>query len=469
MSFLTNKGKAFLALLPVTALTFLDQTILPVALPTIQRSLKAQETALQWSINAYLLTIAVFVLLAGKIGDKIGSKKNLLGGMFFFVLSSIFCSLSPNIEILVIARALQGISAAFMFPSQTAMIAHIFPPEQRGRATGFLISVGSLFLVLGPLIGGYLIEVASWPWIFWINVPIGGIGLWMIYAFLPGSEKGKGQIDFIGFFLFGLGISALTVVFMEAPNWGWGSKWTLSSLIVAILGLASGLLREKKAKHPFLDLSLFRIRTYATININVFIIQFFLMISVFRTIYFQTILEYSPFETGGIILFSSSPTLFMASIAGHLSDRFNPRLPIALGYLCLIFSSFWFAFFSTSSFLVLTPALFAFGTGLTFIFTPSYSSAVNSVPKPKRNTALGMIMTLRMTGGTIGLALIHLFTYSVQKHYTPIQGARSAEILSFSYVHFALACLLIITFAITFLLENKKSRGAPPSFGEGWN
>ncbi len=453
--------KKFSALVPVAALSFMDQMILPVALPSIQKEMQASSTSLQWCVNAYLLAITIFVLASGKLSDRIGHKNALIWGISGFVVSSTLCGLSLNIEMLILARALQGVSAALMFPAQTAMIARIFPPERRGRATGMIVSIGSLFLILSPLVGGYLTEVLSWRWIFWINWPIGAIGLWLIYKFLPSSEPGRGKIDLWGFVFFAIGTSSLTVVFMQAADWGWRSSQTLFFTALAFGSFFLLLKREKTTLHPFLDLALFKRPTYAAINISISTIQFIIMITVFRTVYFQEVLGFSPFLTGFITFLSSCPMLFMAPLAGFLSDRFNHKLPVACGYLLLIFSCFWFAFFSTPSLTSLILALLAFSTGVPFIFTPSYSSAIASVPQQKAGVAMGMIITLRMFSGTMGLALIHFFVSIVQNIHSPLEGRRNAEIVSFSDVHFALAFFLIIALAFSFVFHFKKTAHHP--------
>ncbi len=470
MTFLQNRWKSFSALIPAAAMAFLDQTILPVALPTIQTEFQASDTALQWSIDAYLLTIAVFVLAGGKLGDRIGHRRNLMTGISGFIICSAICGLSTNITMLIIARAFQGISAALIFPSQTALVAQIFPLKNRGKATGMIVSISSLFMILGPLVGGYFTQVASWHWIFWINLPIGLIGLWLIRSFLPASEPGKGKIDLPGFFFFAIGSSALTISFMEAGNWGWiSSKTMIAFLITAIAGFLL-LRREHHTPHPFLDLTLFKRPVYAAININVTIIQFIMMISVSRIIYIQEILGYSPLQTGMIAFVSGSPIFFFAPIAGFLSDRYSPKLPIAIGYLSLIYSFMWLGFFSTPSLFSLLLSLTAFGAGLPLIFTPSYSSALASVPPQKSGVAMGIILTLRMLGGTVGLALIQLFIGSVERSEMPKMGERLAKVSAFSNVHFALGFLLMIAFAVTFVLHNRKSaHHLPETPAEGWD
>lgn len=462
--------KKFSALIPIAALTFIDQTIVPVALPAIQQEMGGNNTSLQWCVNAYLLAITVFVLISGKLCDRIGHKNALIWGISGFIIFSTLCGLSQSIWMLIGARALQGLSAALLYPSQTAMIAHIFPPERRGRATGMIVSVSSLFLIAGPLVGGYLTQAFSWQWIFWINWPIGVLGLWLIIKFLPVTEPGKGKIDLWGFAYFAIGTSSLTIMFMQAADWGWSSSKTLLSTCLAIVAFFLLLKREKTTLHPFLDLTLFKRPLFAAINISVATIQFIMMITIFRTLYFQEVLNFSPFETGLITFISSSPILFMAPLAGFLSDRFSPKLPIACGYLLLIFSFLSLGFFSTPSLPGLMVALIAFSMGIPFIFTPSFSSAISSVPQQKTGVAMGMIITLRMLGGTIGLALIHLFVTVVQGVRLGVEEKRLAEITSFSGVHFALAFLLIIAFAITFIFHSRKSaHHLPEAPAEGWD
>lgn len=463
------RWKQFSALIPAIALVFLDQSIMPVALPTLQKEMLASDTALQWCVNSYLLAIAMFVLIAGKWGDRAGHKKMLFGGVLGFILSSILCSLSPSIYALIAARFLQGMSASCMFPAQTTMIALIFPPEKRGKAMGLITSSGSLFFILGPMVGGYLVEALSWRWIFWINVPIGAFGLWMIHSFLPSSERGRGKIDLLSFCFFIVAISSLTLVFMQATDWGWESFSTLFFASLALIGLLLLLYREKKIPHPFLDLSLFKHSIFTALNVTISTIQFFIMISVFRTIYLQDILHYTPLVTGLLMMFAGLPLLFVAPLAGMLSDRFTPKLPITLGYLCLVISCFWLGFVPTPSLTLLAVLLFAFGAGTPLVFTPSYSSAISSVPRSKVGVASGIIVTSRMTSGTIGLALIHLFVSVVQRDHLA-QGARIAEIISFAYIHFALGGFLIFMFLITFWLHKRHSaHQLPKGPAEGWD
>lgn len=449
--------KCFLALVPAAALVFLDQTIMPVALPTIQHELGASATQLQWCVNAYLLAIAVLVLASGKISDLIGDRNSLSIGMAGFAFFSAICGMSPNIWVLIIARGLQGLSAAMMFPAQTSLIAHIFPQSSRGQATGMIVSIGSLFMILGPLIGGFLTETLSWRWIFWINLPVAAFGLWMIALLLPAPKPQPGKIDLQGFLYFLIGATSITLFFMQANEWGWTSTPSLICLTLSPIAFSLLMLREKKTSHPFLDLKLYRRPVFAAININVSIVQFILMVTVFQTIYYQEILAFTPGQTGLIISCSSFPVLFMAPIAGLLADKLTPKWPISIGYILIMTSFLTLGTFSTPSLPCLLFALVAFGMGIPLIFTPSYSTAISSVPPEKRGIAMGMLITLRFLGGTVGLALIHLFVSTVQ-YLKASAGPRLAEIASFSAIHYTLAALLTIAFLFTFHLHHRKAK-----------
>jgi len=445
------------ALVPTIALAFMDQAILPVALPTIGLEFGASNIALQWCVNAYLLAISVLVLASGKFSDRIGHRRALSFGMLLFTFSSALCGLSPNVEFLIGARVLQGLGAAMMFPAQSVLIASIFPPDKRGSATGIIVSIGAIFLIVAPLIGGYLTAVLSWRWIFWINLPIAVLGLWMIQRFLPFIEPGKQKIDLPGFLFFAVFATFWTLLFMQAEDWGWSSIKIGACGFFALLGLFLLILREKKTAHPFLDLTLFKRPQYAAISLSVSIAQFILMITVFRTIYFQEVLQYDPFQTGLLTFASCIPIFFTPTLAGFLSDRLTHKVPVAIGYLFLIFSCLYFGFFTTPPLFHLVIALAIFSMGIPLILTPSYSTAMTEIPPSKLGIGFGMLITLRMFSAAVGLALINLFVSAVQKTHRLTEGIRLAQITSFSWIHFALAFLLIVAFAIAFILHTRKS------------
>lgn len=465
-----TKWLRILAIIPSAAMIYMDQSILPVALPVIQKEFGASTAALHWTVNAYLLAWTIFVILAGKIGDQLGHRTVYIWGMIFFALFSALCSLSPNIGFLIFARALQGIAGAVMIPAQTALISTSFPPHTRGRATGVVVSIGSIFLVLGPLIGGVLTSWISWRWIFWINLPIALIGILLIFAFLPYQPGKKGKIDWLGFFYFAIFANFITVFFMEGGSWGWTNLQTIACALLAFVFLFLLFKREKIAKHPFLETSLFKRPIFVAINVSIFVTQFILMIYVFRTIYTETILGYSLIGAGFIASTTSFPVLFFAYIGGFLSDKIGPKWPIAIGYFFVVFSFLWLGFFPTPSLGSYLFGLIIFGMGVPLIFTPSYSMAMADLPEKKLGVAFALVSMIRMFAATTGLALIFLFIDGEQRLYIPKLGARAAEILSFSHIHFVLAGLTLCAYiAIHSLQKRKSAHQLPNTPAEGWD
>lgn len=459
-----------LAIVPASAMIFMDQSILPVALPTIAREFGAANTPLQWTVNSYLLALALFLLVFGKLGDRIGHRRSFLLGMVLFAFFSILCSLSKNVWQLIGARGLQGMGAALMLPAQSALIAHSFPKSARGRVTGLVVSIGSIFLVSAPLIGGYLTQKISWNWIFWINIPIALIGVILILALLPDIEGKKSPIDPWGFAFFAGFAGTLTTVFMQAGSWGWSSPKIAALAAISLFSLFFLLLREKAMKFPFLDLSLFKSRPFSAININIAITQFVVMIYVFRVIYLQKILGYTPLQTGLIAALTSSPVLFFSYIGGFLADKINPKLPVIFGYALIIASFLWLSFVPLPTLFSLCASLLLFGMGIPLIFTPSYTLAMSSVPQEKFGAAFGMISTLRMFAGSVGLSMIHLFVSSSIKRNISLLGDRVSTIQSFSYVHRALAFLMLCAFLASIFIHRQTSRGKiPKNPAEGWD
>lgn len=465
-----TKWLRVVAIIPSAAMSFMDQTILPVALPVIQREFGSANAPLQWTVNAYFLGLTAFVLIGGKLGDRIGHRNSFLLGITLFALFSALCGISPNVEFLIAARALQGIGAGIMFPAQTALLATSFPPQSRGQATGIVISIGSVFAVLGPFVGGLLTELLSWRWIFWVNLPITVIGILLIYALLPPSPKRPGKVDFLGFLYFATFATFATIFFMQAQDWGWLSAKILISALLALGSLILLFKREKISPHPFLEIALLKRPIFSAITASIAITQFILMITVFRTVYVEEILGYTPTQAGLITSVSCLPILFFSYIGGYLSDKASPKLPIALGYLFIIVSFFWLGFSPTPSLSSYLFATLLFGMGIPFVFTPSYSMAMSAIPPEKLGVAFGLVATMRNFAGTMGLAMIYLFVDVDQKINLPKVGPRLAEISSFSSVHYLFGVLMIIAFFTVYYLHQRKSaHRLPDAPSDGWD
>lgn len=406
---LTEGNRKWWILAAMTAtisMTFIDITILPVALPTIHRSLNISEVALQWLINSYLLTLTVFLLAGGRIGDLFGHKKICQAGLAVFSISSALCAFSYNETWFIVSRALQGVGGALLLPTTSAILITAFPPQERGRAMGIYVSAGSVFLALGPVIGGLLSQYLSWRYIFWINLPIAAIG-WILSIFcVPETEKHQEKFDFIGFVTLSLGITCLVVGLMQASDWGWSSPATIGTLTVGILLIALLIFIDRKIDHPFLDVTLFRNLSFTGAVLCIFSLQLLLMITVFWTLFFQEILGYAPATAGLIAIISNGPVLFMATFGGCLTDKFGPKVPAISGFCCVIFSLLWFVIFTPyQNFLLLIPALILFGCGVPMIFNPCTVTSMSEAPLKKRGAASGMSRTLRQLGSTFGMAI----------------------------------------------------------------
>ncbi len=493
-------------------MVFIDQSVLPVALPTIQKQLHATNVQLEWAVNSYLLVTAVLVLAGGKVGDLIGHRLAFCLGIMVFAVASALCGVSPSAGWLVGSRALQGVGAALMFPASSALIMSLFPQKERGKATGINVSMSSLFLIIGPLVGGYLTEQVSWRWIFWINLPLALFGFVFVLCMIPKSQRVEGRMDLWGFLAFMFSCSFLVVLVMQGREWGWLSAE--SGYLLVLFLICAGLLiwRELRSKHPFLDLGLFKHPIFRAVNISVFTTQFILMITVFRAIYFQDVLEWSPVKAGVVTVLSSFPVLFMSPIGGILSDKWGPKLPITVGFLLLIFSFFWLAFFPLGSLSLLLIGLFPLGLGIPLVLTPSYSSAMGAVPPMKAGSAFGTLSTVRSLGASLGVAMIGSLIDNVQfssltrlVQSNPVTQSTDpaliqqlslgvpgawdkvaqlpanvadalgrymvqAEVSGFFYSHVALGLALAIAFVCVFILYHRRStHHLPETPAEGYD
>src|SRR6187551_1009320 len=252
----------------------LDNTIVNVALPSIQRSLHIGLSELEWIVNGYALTFAVLMLTGGKLADMLGRRRMFIVGLAIFTLSSLACGLAPNAHFLIGARVVQGVGAALMNPATLAIISATFPPRQRGMAIGIWAGVSALALAIGPLVGGLLTEHLNWSWVFFVNVPVGVLGVAASYLLIDESRdmSEEQRLDLAGLLTSGLGLFALTYGLIEANTYGWSSARIVGSFVVAGVLLASFVVLELRQRVPMLDLTLFRNGTFAGANVVILIV-----------------------------------------------------------------------------------------------------------------------------------------------------------------------------------------------------
>ncbi|WP_420422650.1 DHA2 family efflux MFS transporter permease subunit [Simkania sp.] len=398
------------------SMVFLNTTLLPIALPTIERQLLVTPVTLQWIINSYLLATAVFVIAGGRLGDLFGHRRFFCMGMIVYACASISGGLAQTGWWLILSRGIQGMGGAMMSPAAMSILIHAFPLKQRGKAIGIMVAIASLFLSIGPFIGGLFTELFSWRWSFWCNLPIATLGIILTMKSVPKSKKLDEKFDFIGFITTSIGLFCLTLALMQGKSWGWSSPIILALFFFAVVFILAARFLDRFAQEPFFDFNLFKNPIFISGTTLIFCSQFVLMITVFWPIFFQKVLGFSPIDAGLYTALATIPLIIVAPLSGTINDHFGPRLPIVIGFSLAIFCFLWFFLFSRSHDIhLLVPALLAFGSGIAFVMTPASTTTLGSVPKNKTGVATGMYNMIRFTGATIGVAILGALQYNIQQ------------------------------------------------------
>jgi EmrB/QacA subfamily drug resistance transporter len=388
----------------------LDNTVVNVALPSIQDDLKASLSGLEWTVNAYTLTFAVLLVTGGRLGDILGRRRMFLFGVVVFALSSAAIGLSPGEGWLVAGRAIQGIGAAFMMPATLSIITVTFPPEERGKAIGTWAGVSALALAIGPVVGGALAEYVSWRAIFFLNLPVavGAVAVTLFATHESRDETRRHIIDWAGIGALSVGLSALVLALVEGNSWGWGSASIVALLVTALAGLVGFALIEPRVREPMVDFSLFRSRTFLGANLVAFIVTFsMLAMFFFLALYMQNILGYSAVEAGVRFLPTTLMIVVIAPIAGRLSDRIGPRPLMVTGLTLTAFALFLQTRIDVDTgYGLLLPAFIVMGIGIALVMSPMSTAGMNSVPPAMSGVGSGILSMSRMVGGTFGVAAI---------------------------------------------------------------
>jgi EmrB/QacA subfamily drug resistance transporter len=388
----------------------LDNTIVNVALPAIQRDLGISQSELEWTVAAYALTFASLLLTGGKLGDLLGRKKIFLVGVAVFTLSSLFCGLSSGAGELIGARAVQGIGAALMMPATLSIISATFHARERGMAIGIWAGVSAMALAIGPLLGGVITEHISWNWIFYVNVPIGALGVLTSLFVVPESRdtSREQRLDLPGLLTSGIGLLALVYALIEGHAYGWASGRILGLFAVAAVALTAFVLLELHQRLPMLDVSLFRNGTFAGANLVAILVTLAMFgIFVFFPIYMQTFRGWSPIQAGAALLPWTLMIVFLAPIAGKLSDRVGSRWLMAGGMTVVALCCLELSTVSLhSSFWHMLPGFVLGGIGMSFVMTPMSAAAMGAVSVDKAGVASGVLNTFRQVGVALGIAIM---------------------------------------------------------------
>ena len=391
-------------------LIMLDETIVAVSLPTMQHDLSMNVIQSHWIINAYLLVIAGFIAVGGKLGDITGYKLLFVTGLVIFGVFSLTAGFAQNATWILASRALQGFGAAIIFPASMALLALCFPSEQRGMAMGIYGAIGSSCSAIGPLIGGFLTNDISWRWIFWINFPI---ILVIVLVFLaawrePKLDAPRPHIDFLGLTTLVIGISTLVLAIMQGAEWGWSSIEIIALFIIAALFMIIFYIVEMRVKEPLIEVDLFRNETFTSSNFAIFTGQFTkIAVIVFGALYLQHLLKMDPLRAGVALFPALVPIPFMAVLAGNATDKYGPRIPVLAGLVLAAIALFLMGLTAGSDrYIYVVPTLVLWGISVAWMFAPALVAVMNSVPSEKQGQASGIVLTAQIGGATIGLAIL---------------------------------------------------------------
>jgi EmrB/QacA subfamily drug resistance transporter len=388
----------------------LDNTVVNVALPSIQNDLHIGVSELEWIVNAYALTFGVLLLTGGKLADLFGRRFIFIVGLVIFTGSSLWCGMSGSAASLIAARTVQGVGAAMMNPATLSIITATFPPRLRGTAIGIWAGVSALALAIGPLVGGLLTQDIQWGWIFFINIPVGVAGIVAARVFIDESKdtSREQRLDLPGLFTSALGLFALTLALIETNDHSWGSPLVLSLFGAAAVALAAFVLLELHQRIPMLDLTLFKNRQFSGANSVMFLVGLAMFgIFFFNSLFLQRVLGYGAIKTGATFLPMTVLIILVAPLAGRLADRIGPRWLMSGGMVLLTASLLLFATLDQdSSWWAILPGLLVGGFGMAITMAPTTAAAMSSVPVAKAGVGSAVINSMRQVGGSLGIAIM---------------------------------------------------------------
>jgi EmrB/QacA subfamily drug resistance transporter len=387
----------------------LDNTVVNVALPSIERDLDADLSELQWIVTGYALTFAALMLVGGKIADAYGRRLIFVVGIVIFTVASLLCGLADSSEMLIGARVVQGAGAALMNPATLSIIAATFPPRERGTAIGIWAGTSALALAIGPLVGGLITEHLDWSWIFFINVPIGILGIVASFLLIDESrDETHERLDLPGLATSAIGLFALTYGLIEANTYGWTSARILGCFLVAAVALVAFVLLERQQRAPMLPLELFRNRTYTGANLTMLLVALAMFgVFFFVSLYMQNILGYSAVQAGAAFLPMTVLIILVAPVAGRTADRLGSRGLMTVGMLLIATQLLLFSQLGVdASYWQLLPCLIIGGVGMALTMTPSAAAATRAVPVEKAGVGSAVLNSARQVGGTMGIAVM---------------------------------------------------------------
>lgn len=420
-----------------SSMAFIDGTVVNVALPALQTHLNATATDVQWVVESYALFLSALLLVGGSLGDRYGRRRIYAMGIVLFAAASAWCGLSPNVNSLILARALQGIGGALLVPGSLAIISTSFSEEERGRAIGTWSGFSAITAAIGPVIGGWLIEHVSWRAAFFINLPIAALVLVLLYRHVPESRNEHGQVglDWLGAFLATTGLGSLVYGLIESSNLGFQHLRVLFSLIAGVLILVTFVIVETRVSNPMLPLKLFRSRNFSGANLLTLFLYaalggalFFLPLNLIQVQGYSATAAGATFLPFTLIMFS------LSRWSGGLVDRYGARIPLIVGPIIAgigfflftlpsVSSNFWTSFF---------PATVVLGFGMTITVAPLTTTVMSSVIEERAGIASGINNAVSRTASLLavaGFGVVMLHTFGKELDQDLMQIDVSADVM----------------------------------------
>jgi EmrB/QacA subfamily drug resistance transporter len=394
----------------------LDNLVVTTALPVIRKDLGASLSQLEWTVNAYTLTFAVLLLTGAALGDRFGRRRMFTIGLSIFTLASAAAALAPSATALDIARAVQGVGGAIVMPLTLTLLSAAVPAEKRGLALGAWGGIGGLAVAIGPLVGGAVVSGISWHWIFWLNVPIGLVLAPLAFLRLNESHGPASRLDLPGVGLASVGLFGIVWGLVRGNSLGWGSPEIVGALLVGAVVTALFVLWELRAPAPMLPMRFFRSRTFALTNVASLFMYFGMFGSIFLlSQFFQTVQGYSPLGSGLRILPWTAMPIFIAPIAGALSDRIGGHRIMGVGLTLQAIGLGWIAHVSTPTtpYADLVAPFMISGIGMALFFAPVANVVLSAVRPREEGQASGANNAIRELGGVFGVAVLA----SIFAHY----------------------------------------------------
>ncbi|HZU49375.1 MAG TPA: MFS transporter [Mycobacterium sp.] len=393
-----------------SGIAFLDGTVVNVALPAIGRDLRTGLAGQQWVLDGYLLTLSSLLLLGGAAGDRYGRRRIFVGGLAVFTAASLACGLSPTVGWLIGARLVQGVGAAALVPGSLALIDTGITEEDRGRAVGIWAGMSGVTSALGPFIGGWLVDAASWRWVFFLNIPLAAAAVWIAARHIPESRDvtSQGRVDLLGAAAVTVGFAGVTYALIEAPSRGW-TPVTVTAAVIGAAALAAFPPIEIHSAAPLLPMQLFRSRQFTGANLTTLAVYAALGGALFLlALHLQQSLRYSALAAGLATLPMTIIMLIGSPWAGALAERTGPRLPMTIGPLVAAGGLALMARITPgASYLeAVLPAVAVFGVGLAITVAPLTAAVLAAVPDTHAGTASGANNAIARIAGLLAVAVL---------------------------------------------------------------